>query len=56
MTEKNSNNTENPTLQDCQEWKNKYEKCMKETSGKFDQCMPLLTQTFWCGLDIKKNS
>lgn len=35
----------------CLEWKDKYEKCMVDTQGQFDRCMPLLTQSFWCSVD-----
>ncbi len=35
----------------CQEWKDKYEKCMKDTYGQFNRCMNLLTQSFWCAIE-----
>ena len=50
-----SNSYQNYT-QNCQEFKNKYEKCMKNTSGNFEKCMNLLTQSFWCSVEIKNNS
>ena len=40
-----------PSSKDCEEWKDKYEKCMKDSGGHFDRCMHLLTQSFWCSIE-----